>query len=145
MKSVVELDIELQQAKVAELFADPMNNPKWMEDIDRIEPLNGKPGEPGSVYRLVPKKEGDLEFVATVVSRDLPTQVRLSLETPSVSVSVTDKFISLSDQVTMLISEETFKFQGLFHKVFGFFPRAAIKRAHRQHMESFKRFAESQR
>ena len=30
------------------------------------------------------------------------------------------QFISLSDQLTMLISEETFKFHGLFHKVFGF-------------------------
>jgi hypothetical protein len=55
------------------------------------------------------------------------------------------QFISLSDQLTMLISEETFKFHGLFHKVCGFFARAAIKRAHRRHMESFKRSAESQR
>jgi hypothetical protein len=103
---------------------------------------SGKLGEPGSVYRLVPKKKGELEFVATVVLRELPAQVRLSLEAPSVSVSITDKFISLSDQVTLLVCEETFRFKGLSHEVFGFFAQPAIKAAHRRHMESFKRFAE---
>jgi hypothetical protein len=142
MQSIVELAINLDRPSVAELFADPANNPKWMHEIDRVEPLSGKLGEPGSVYRLVPKKKGELEFVATVVLRELPSQVRLSLEAPTVSVSITDKFISLSDQVTLLVSEETFRFKGLSHKVFGFFAQPAIKAAHRRHMESFKRFAE---
>jgi hypothetical protein len=56
---------------VAALWADPRNNVKWMNDIDRIEPISGELGMPGSKYRLVPKKEG-MEFVATVISRDLP-------------------------------------------------------------------------
>jgi hypothetical protein len=37
---------------VAGLFADPMNSPKWMDDIDRCEPISGTPGFPGSTYRL---------------------------------------------------------------------------------------------
>ena len=143
MKSVVELDINLRQAKLAELFADPSNNPKWMDDIERIEPVSGGLGEPGSVYRLVPKR-GKLVFVATVVARELPTELRLSLDAPSVSVSLTAKLRKLSDQTTKLISEETFSFKGAFNKVFGFLARRAIKGAHRRHMESFKRFAESQ-
>jgi hypothetical protein len=144
MKSVIELDINLRQAKVAELFTDPSINPKWMDDIERIEPISGELGEPGSVYRLVPKR-GKLVFVATVVTRELPTELRLSLDAPSVSVSVTGKLLKLSDQTTKLISEETFSFKGAVNKVFGFLAQAAIKGAHRRHMESFKRFAESQR
>ena len=143
MKSVVELDIKAPQAKVAKLFADPRNNPKWMDEIERIEPVSGKPGEPGSVYRLVPKR-GKLNFVATVVSRDLPSEARLSLEDRRVTVSVRGEFRKLSDRKTKLTSEETFRFKGWFNRVFGFLARGAIKTAHRRHIESFKRFAESQ-
>ena len=143
MKSVVELDIKAPQAKVAKLFADPRNNPKWMDEIERIEPVSGKPGEPGSVYRLVPKR-GKLNFVATVVSRDLPSEARLSLEDRRVTVSVRGEFRKLSDRKTKLTSEETFRFKGLFNRVFAFLARSAIKAAHRRHIESFKRFAESQ-
>ena len=53
MKSVVELDSNLQQRRLAELFTDPSNNPKWMDGVERIEPISGELGEPGSVYRLV--------------------------------------------------------------------------------------------
>jgi hypothetical protein len=40
------------------------------------------------------------------------------------------------------VSEEDFPFKGLFNKVFANFARPAIKKAHRGHMNAFKRFAE---
>jgi hypothetical protein len=141
MKSVVELDIDVRRNELADLFADPRNNPKWMDDIERIEPVRGELGAPGSVYRIVPKR-GKLVFVATVVTRELPSELRLSLDAPSVSVLVVDKFVPLSDQKSKLVSEETFSFKGAFNRIFGSVARFAIKRAHRKHMESFKRFAE---
>jgi hypothetical protein len=143
MKSVVELDINLPQARLAALFTDPRENPEWMDDIERIEPISGELGEPGSVYRLVPKR-GKLVFTATVVMRELPTESRLALEAPSVSVLVKATLLKLSDQRTKLVSDETFAFKGMFNQLFGFLAQGAIKRAHRRHMESFKRFAESQ-
>jgi hypothetical protein len=143
MTSVVEVDINRQQRRVAELFADPGNNPRWMGDLERVEPISGEPGAAGSVYRLVPKR-GNLVFVATVVARELPRELRLVLDAPSVSVSVTGKLLRLSEHVTRLRSEETFEFKGLFGKVLGIMGRGAIRRAHRRHIESFKRFAESQ-
>ena len=71
MKSTVELDIDLPRQQLAALFADPTLNTKWMDDIERYEPVSGQPGAPGSKYRLIPKK-GDMVFVATVISNDLP-------------------------------------------------------------------------
>lgn len=141
MMSRVELEIDAPQAHVAELMADPRNNLRWMDEIDRIEPISGELGQPGSVYRLVPKK-GTFVFVATVVTRALPTELRLSLQADTVSVSVADTFLALSDDKTKLLSEEVFTFKGLFGTVTGFFARPSITRAHRRHMESFKRFAE---
>ena len=142
MKSRVELDIQAPQAQLAELFADPRNNPGWMEDIERIEPIRGEIGQPGSVYRMVPKR-GSMVFVATVTRRVLPTQVSLSLNAPRVSVAITDTFHKLSDTTTRLISDEVFTFRGRLGKLTGLVARRAIRRAHQRHMESFKRFAET--
>jgi len=142
MESVVELEINVAQPKLAELFADPRNNPLWMDDVQRVEPISGQLGFPGSAYRLVPKS-GPFTFVATVVTRDLPDRLSLTLEGKTVSVSVHAKLERLSDTRTKLISHETFKFKGIPNKVVGFFSGKAIRAAHSHHMEGFKQFAES--
>ena len=105
--------------------------------------MSGDLGEPGSTYRLVPKR-GKLTFVARVISRKVPTEARLILDAPSVSVFVTGRFLALSEETTRLVSEEIFSFKGIIGPLLGFFARGAIKGAHRRHMESFKRFAERQ-
>jgi hypothetical protein len=140
MKSVVELDVEAPQEKVAALFDDPWTFPQWMDDLERIEPVSGSGM---SRFRLVPKK-GNLVFIARVVDGEPPHHAQLALDAPTVSVSVTGRFRKLSDQTTRLVSEEVFQFKGLLGHLFGWFGRGSIRRAHRRHMESFKRFAESQ-
>ncbi len=141
MTSRVELNINARQTPLAEAFAEPRNNPAWMDDIERIEPLSGELGQTGSSYRLVPKR-GKQIFVATVEKRALPVELKLFLDSPRVSVSITDTFHRISDSQTKLISEETFRFKGLLGRLAGLSARRAIKRAHRRHMEAFKRFAE---
>jgi hypothetical protein len=106
------------------------------------DPVGAHEDAESQLYRLVPK-HGKMVFIATVVSRELPTELRLSLEEPSVSVCIADKFVELTAQKTRLISEETFRLKGVFNKIFGFMAVWAINRAHRRHMESFKRFAEA--
>ena len=143
MQSVVQLDIDAPQATVAELFADPAMNPRWMEDVARIEPVSGELGQVGSVYRMVPK-QGPV-FTVTVIARELPEELQLSLESPGISVAVRGQLIKLSERRTRLVSEENFAFDGVFNKVSGFLAQQAIKAAHRRHMKSFKHFAENQR
>ena len=141
MKSVVEVDIEAPQQKVAALFADPGNSAEWMEDLELYEPLGGEPGEPGSVYRLVQK---DSEaFLATVVSRDLPREHQIYLDAPKVAVAIKGRFAALSPQRTRLTSEEEFDFKGgLLAKLGGLLSRGAIQKAHRRQMQAFRRYAE---
>jgi hypothetical protein len=141
VKSVVELDINVPQERLAALFADPRNSTEWMDDLARYEPLSGVPGTPGSTYRLVPKT-GKMIFVATVIATRLPTEVCLHLDAASVAVSVTATFTALTPESTHLVSEEVFSFKGLIHTLFGFVAQWAIRRAHRRHMTGFKRFAE---
>jgi hypothetical protein len=144
MKSVVEIEINAPKERVAGLFADPDNNIQWMDDLEKYEHISGEPGMPGSKYRMVPKAgPGKMTFIATVTARNLPDESALKLEASNVAVSVTDKFAAVSPQTTKLISEEVFTFKGLFNKIFGFLVQKTIRNAHRRHMESYKRFAES--
>ena len=141
MKHTVRIEIDAPRDQVAALFADPTNGEKWMEDTD-YEPLSGTPGAVGSKYRLV-QKDGSLTFTATVVARDLPDRVVLSLESDRVDVVVTATFTSLAPRKTALTSEEVFRFRGVAGKVMGLLARPAIARAHRRQMESFKRWVEA--
>ena len=47
MKSTFETEINILQEMLAELYAGPNNNKKWMEDLEGCELISGKQGMPG--------------------------------------------------------------------------------------------------
>ena len=136
LKSVVEVEIDMPLQAVAELFADPRNNPKWMHDLKSYEPVSGEPGLPGSSYRLVPKA-GDMIFLATVVERSLPHVLRVKLEASTVDVAMTGKMVALSPTRTKLTSEEEFTFKDSGNATVAATVKDAIKTTHRRHIEDF--------
>jgi uncharacterized membrane protein len=143
MQDVVTVEIDAPRGRVAELFADPRNNPKWMEDLKRFQLIKGKPGAPGSMYRLA-QQEGELDFTATVIARDLPREVRLALDSSKVSVSIRTTFRN-HDGRTHLVSAERFRFKGLFGPLLGWLAKRSIHRAHVRQMQAFKRYVENNR
>jgi hypothetical protein len=62
----------------------------------------------------------------------------------TVTVDVCGSLAALPDGRTRLKSEQVFKFKGLWNAACGMLARGAIRKAHRGHMEAFKRFAERQ-
>jgi hypothetical protein len=142
MKSVVEVDIDAPQVLVAELHGNPELSTKWMDDVERYEAVAGEPGMAGSQYRLLPKR-GSMVFLATVIQRDLPNELRLRLDATGVRVLVTARISPLAPGRTRLTSEQVFQFQGVLGRAFGVLGRGAIKKAHRRHIDAFKRFAEA--
>jgi hypothetical protein len=143
MKSIVEVEINKSQKEAAELYADPLNNLKWMHGVARYEPLSGEQGMPGSTYRLVPK-EGDMIFVVTVVERNLPNELKLHLKSSDVEVEVRGTFSSLSPTKTKLISEQVFTFKSADEETVRSSVKEDIKAAHRRDIEDFKRFADNE-
>jgi hypothetical protein len=141
-KNVVEVDIQVPQARLAGLFADPAKFTRWMHDMARVEPVSGELGMPGSRFRMVPK-EGDWVFVATVLERNLPSEVDLDLDAEKLNISTKAFFQPLSADRTRLRHEQVFTFKGFFNKLLGAVARPAMRKAQRRHMEGFKRFAES--
>ena len=143
MRSVVDLDIDAPRETVAELYSDPRNNPKWMDDLERNEPISGVLGQPGSRYRMV-SRDSNMHFVVTVEALRLPEHVRLHLEETHATVDINVDFVQLDVGLTRFISTEDFHFTGFLPRLGGWLARGAIKAAHRRHMEAFKRFAERQ-
>jgi len=141
MTSIIELELNISQEKLAALFTDPKFSLEWMDDVGKIEPLQGDLGKPGSTYRMIPKK-GNFIFTARVGSQELPKQAKIELEASFVSVFITGKFIAMSANRSRLISEEIFVFKGFIGKMMGFFGAGSVKKAHRKHLESFKAVAE---
>jgi len=60
-------------------------------------------------------------------------------------VTVYGTLSTLPDGRTRLVSEEEFRFKGLWRAAFGVLAWSAIRKAHRRHIESFKRFVEHER
>jgi len=143
-RNVVEVDILVPPARLAGLFADPMQFPRWMHDMARIEPVSGELGMPGSRFRMVPKR-GDMVFVATVLGRNLPSEVDLNLDAEKVAILTKALFQPLSPERTRLRHEQVFSFKGFLGRLFGRLSRAAMHKAQRRHMEGFKRFAEERK
>jgi hypothetical protein len=142
VKSTVVIDVDAPAKEVASLFANPSINVQWMHEIERYEPISGKQGMPGSVYRLIPKT-GTMLLTATVVKR-FPDQLYLNLEADNVTVEVHGTIKTLENGRTRLISKENFKFKGVWNKVYGTLAHPAIHSVHRRHIKAFKAFAELQ-
>ena len=142
MKSTVIIDVDAPAKEVASLFADPSINVQWMHEIERYEPISGKVGMPGSVYRLIPKR-GATSLTATVVKR-FPDQLFLSIEADNVTVEVHGTIKSLENGRTRLISKENFKFKGVWNKVYGTLSHPATHNVHRRNIKALKAFAEQQ-
>ena len=143
MKSIVDIEVHRPRREVSMLLADPGNMTQWMHDLAAYEHIGGEPGAVGARYRMVPKPgTRQSEFVSTVTTMHLPERLSLRLQSPTVDVLVDTTFTALAKDRTQLVSEETFIFHGLFRKLFSLFAHGDIRRHHRDHIESFKRFAE---
>jgi hypothetical protein len=142
MKDVVIVSINAPRKKVAALLSDPSKDPNWREDIAKYEPLSGKPGEPGSTYRLIPKRGGFL-FTGTVLRRSLPNRLRITLESPTTTVEVRGTLTSLPGDRTQLVSEEVVSFKGVWSKTVGLLTRPSFRKTHRRNIEAFKKLAET--
>jgi hypothetical protein len=143
MRSIVTVEIHRPRREVAMLLADPANMTRWMDDLAAYEYIDGEPGAIGVRYRMVGKPGTQQQaFVATVTAMHLPEWYSLELKSPTVDVLVDVTFTALAKDRTKLLSEETFTFHGFFRRLFSLFARGDVRKHHRDHMESFKRFAE---
>ena len=144
MKYTFETEINAPIEKVAELVGSPDHRKEWMEGLESDEHVSGTPGMPGAKSRLVFKTGNvTITMIGTVTSRNLPDELSETFEASNVLTFVKNRFVALSPQKTKYVSEQEFRFKGIFNKVVGFLLQGEFKKQTREHMEGFKRFAEN--
>lgn len=142
MNYEVEIELELPRDRVAALFDDPENLPKWQRGLLSIEPLAGEPGTPGATSKLVFQMgKREMEMVETILVRDLPERFEAVYDAKNVHNVSRHRFEELGPDRTRWVAENEFRFSG-FMKVIGFLMKGAFPKQSLQYMTDFKAFAE---
>jgi uncharacterized protein YndB with AHSA1/START domain len=145
MKYTFETVIDAPIEKVAKLAGDPSLRIQWMEGMKDYKSINGTPGQPGAVSRMV-FKTGTVEmvFTGTVKENNLPDYFTEIMDASNVTTSATTRLDAISPDKTRYISEQDHDFKGLFNKLVGFVLQREFKTQTRRHMDRFKQFVEKQ-
>jgi uncharacterized membrane protein len=144
MKYTVEIEINKPVSKVIELFNSVENMYKWMEGLEKFEPISGKPGEVGAKSKLTFKmKRGTLEMVETITVKNLPKEFSGTYDAKGVHNIVKNFFHELPDGKTRYVTDQEFQFKG-FMKLLGFLMPGMFKKQSMKHLTAFKNFVEAQ-
>ena len=115
MKYTAEIEINRPINTIVELFDNPANMGKWMEGLQSFELLSGIPGQPGAKSRLKIKMgKRDIIMIETIKKRNLPYELIGTYEAKGVYNTVKNKFVKVSDNKTIYITEQKFQFRNKY-------------------------------
>ncbi|MFC2107686.1 SRPBCC family protein [Bacteroidota bacterium] len=142
MRYTAEIEINLPKDKVVELFNNPENLRYWQAGFLSMEHLGGNRGEEGAIsllrYRI---KKRDIEYVETVVKKDLPHKYYGIYEADGIWNGVRNHFHKVNNNKTMWKSYQEFKFKGKM-KITAILSPGTFKKQSQKNMELFKLYAE---
>ena len=145
MKYTNEITIDLPLNQVLEFFDSPKNLPKWQPELISLEPISGTPGQPGAKSRLkylLGKRE--MEMIETITVRNLPDEFSATYETKGVYNLASNQFVAISENQTMWLTQNDFRFSGFMWFMSFFMGKKAFQKQSQYYMDKFKEFAESQ-
>lgn len=149
MKYTVAVEIDRPLPEVVTLYDDPGNWPEWRDGFVSAEPLRGRPGEEGSITKLVNRVGGrDTEMTETVERKNLPEEMTCVYQAPGYLFGAwnktTSRFSELDAGSTEWTFESEFRCTGLL-SVMAFVMPGMFRSATLKEMNSFKAFAEGNR
>lgn len=144
MKYSLEVEINKPIDEVVALFKDEDNLFKWMNGLQSLEHLEGKPREKGSTTKMLFKNgKREIEMIETILSNNLPEELIASYEAKGVYNLAKISFVSISDNKTKYFTEQEFQLKG-FIKIFSWIMPGAFKKQSLKYLNMFKEFAEEQ-
>jgi hypothetical protein len=145
MKYTVQIDINLPLDHMITLFDNPANLKHWQPGFVSFEPISGTPGEVGAKSRLMYQMgKRDVELIETITKRDLPREFSGTYETQGMWNEIKNQFEAIDSQTTKWTSEVEFHASGFMMKAMTLLMPGMFKKRSMQHMELFKKWAESQ-
>ena len=143
MKFKLELVIEKSRVEVWKIFDSTENLKQWQPSLKKFEHVSGTPGQLGAISKLT-YEENEREFTLTerITHRQEPARFDGAYENEFADNIIKNTFVEMSEDETLWVSENEFKFKTLIMKIMGtVMKRNFVRRAYRD-MERFKEFAE---
>lgn len=143
MKYTLEIDINRPVERVIELFDNIDNMYKWMDGLQKVEPISGVQGQPGAKMKLTFQMgKRTVEMVETVTVRNLPHEFSGTYEANGVFNVVKNYFKAIDENTTRYSTEQEFQFKG-FMKIIGWLFPGAFKKQSMKYLQDFKKFCEA--
>ena len=143
MKFKLEIPIGKPRDEVWKAFDNIENMKKWQPSLISFESINGTPGQPGAVSKLT-YEEGGREFslIEKITHRDEPHRFDGVYENNFADNIIRNRFIELSEDQTLWVTETEFKFKTLLMKIAGPLMKKNFVARTKRDMERFKEVAE---
>jgi hypothetical protein len=143
MQYTETIRIGLQRDRVAALFGDPANLPRWQKGLLSFTHAEGPPGHPGATSHIVYQMgRRRIEMTETILVSDLPEHFAATYETRGVWNRVDNRFRALPDGTTEWELESDFRCTGVLWLMALLMPGMFRKQTAGM-MADFKRFAEN--
>ena len=142
----VAIEIGLPRYRVAELFDDPSAKFKWQSGLYSYKPLEGEPGQPGAVSKLVyTDGRHRIVLIETVIARDLPGAFDSCYEWGGWSSTLRHRFFEQGPGTTRWECACTHRVVDLLAKVKGFFFPTLFRQQNSRFQKAFKAYCEEGR
>lgn len=137
------VSIRLPRNRVVELFDSQENFWKWQQGLISFDHIEGTPGEPGAVSRLVYDMNGrTVEMTEKIVSKNLPDEFSFTYESKGVWNRCVNRFVVISPEETRWDMESEFRCSG-FMKLMTLLAPGMFRKQTLADMNRFKAFAEA--
>jgi len=123
-------------------FTDPEGVKHWMDGLQRIEHVSGKPHEVGARTDFhFRHRNREMKIEETILEQDLPRRIKFGYRSPMGYNEVEIVFDKNADGTVRQTSNNFFVLTG-FKKIMGLLMKGMFKKQSMKYMDAFKRYAE---
>lgn len=143
------IEIEQPIELVNELFQDIYTMKVYMPGTKDIILTEGKDGVEGAKYKFILEiGDEDMEITGILQTNNLPNSLIMWYKMPGVLNIVTQKHEKISENKTLVINQQEFKFHGVMKMIVFFAPKGFniedFKIQSKIYLNAFKQFVENQ-
>jgi hypothetical protein len=128
---------------VVRKLKDPEGLKNWMEGLQKIEHISGKPGEVGAksdLYFLYKKKA--MKLTEVILEQNLPHSIKFGYESKMGTNEVEIVFEKISSGSVKQTTNTHFPLKG-FMKIMGVLFKGMFKKQSMKYMDAFKNYVEN--
>ncbi|MFT4680216.1 MAG: hypothetical protein ACI9YU_000044 [Flavobacteriales bacterium] len=145
MKFSCSVEIALPIDRVIELFDNSDNLMKWQDGLVSFEHLEGEPGQPGAISKLVFKNgKKTFDLFEEISVRNFPDEFSGIYDHVSMRNSMKNSFKDFGNDRTLWTSSLAYTFKTQAWKFFSLFMKGMFRKQTQKFLDNFKKFAEAE-